>query len=92
VTSRTPMWHGDPGPGPATYPAPFTPEPVRSAHDLGIVLPTPTIKPLIATLGLGVTFTGLIWHKNLPLMFLGAAIFVGTLYNWLLTPLEPEHH
>ena len=92
VTSRTPMWHGDPGPGPATYPAPFTPEPVRSAHDLGIVLPTPTIKPLIATLGLGVTFTGVIWHKNLPLMFLGAAIFVGTLYNWLLTPLEPEHH
>ena len=92
VTSRTPLWHGDPGPGPKTYPATFTPQPVRSAQDLGIVLPTPTVKPLIAAMGLGVVFTGLIWHKNLPLMLLGAAIFVSTLYNWLLTPLEPEHH
>jgi hypothetical protein len=25
-------------------------------------------------------------------MFTGAAIFVFSLYNWLLTPLEPEHH
>jgi len=92
VTSRTPLWHGDPGPGPATYPAPFAPSPAKTAAELGIVLPTPTIKPLIAALGLGVLFTGLIWHKTLPVMLLGAAIFVATLYNWLLTPLEPEHH
>jgi len=92
VTSRTPMWHGDPGPGPATYPAAFTPAPVRTASELGIVLPTPTMKPLIAAMGLGVAFTGVIWHKNYILIFLGAAIFVATLYNWLLTPLEPEHH
>jgi len=26
------------------------------------------------------------------LMFGGAAILVGSLYAWLLTPLEPDHH
>jgi hypothetical protein len=43
-------------------------------------------------MGLGVLFTGVIWHKNMFLLLLGAAIFVASLYNWLLTPLEPEHH
>jgi cytochrome c oxidase subunit I len=93
VTSRTPMWHGDPGPGPETYPAPSPAAPApKTAAQLGIVMPTPTLKPLIAALGLGITFTGLIWDKKLPIMLLGAAIFVGALYNWLLTPLEPDHH
>ena len=41
---------------------------------------------------LGTVFIGLIWHKNLPIMFIGAALFVLSLYSWLLTPLEPEHH
>ena len=95
VKSRTPNWHGDPGPGPATYPAPVKAAPTtrtKSAAELGITMPTPTLKPLIAASGLGVMFTGLIWHRTLPVMLLGAAIFVATLYNWLLTPLEPEHH
>jgi cytochrome c oxidase subunit 1 len=92
VASRTPMWHGDPGPGPATYPAPSTPARPRTAKELGITMPTPTIKPLVAAMGLGVVFIGVIAHKNMLLILLGAAIFVGTLYNWLLTPLEPEHH
>ena len=26
------------------------------------------------------------------LIFIGAAILVGSLYAWLLSPLEPEHH
>jgi hypothetical protein len=43
-------------------------------------------------MGLGVVFTGVIAHKNMALILVGAMIFVGTLYNWLLTPLEPEHH
>jgi len=92
VTSRTPLWHGDPGPGPATYPAPFVPAKVPTAAEAGITLPSPTVKPFVAALGLAVSFTGMIAHKNLALILLGAAIFVGTLYSWLLTPLEPEHH
>jgi hypothetical protein len=63
-----------------------------SANELGIVMPTPTVKPLIAAFALGSVFIGLIMHKNLPFMFIAAAIFVLTLYSWLLTPLEPEHH
>jgi len=63
-----------------------------SAKALGIMMPTPTVKPLIAAFALGTVFIGLIYHKNLPIMFTAAAIFVVTLYNWLLTPLEPEHH
>jgi len=54
--------------------------------------PTPTVKPLLAALTLGTVFIGLISHKNLPIMFIGAALFLFTLYSWLLTPLEPEHH
>jgi cytochrome c oxidase subunit 1 len=63
-----------------------------SAKELGIVMPTPTIKPFIAAFALGSVFIGLIMHKNLPIMLTAAAIFVLTLYTWLLTPLEPEHH
>jgi cytochrome c oxidase subunit 1 len=63
-----------------------------SARELGIVMPTPTTKPLLAAFALGMVFVGLIWHKNLPLMLLAAVTFVISLYNWLLTPLEPEHH
>jgi ABC-type proline/glycine betaine transport system permease subunit len=86
------MWHGDPGPGPVTYPAPSTPVAYKTAAELHIGMPSATIKPLIAAMGLGVLFTGVIWHKNMFLLLLGAAIFVASLYNWLLTPLEPEHH
>jgi hypothetical protein len=63
-----------------------------SAKQLGIMMPTPTTKPLIAAFALGFVFVGLIMHKNLPIMLTAAAIFVLALYNWLLTPLEPEHH
>jgi len=63
-----------------------------SAKELGIVMPTPTIKPFIAAFALGSVFIGLILHKNLPIMFIAATVFVLALFNWLLTPLEPEHH
>jgi cytochrome c oxidase subunit 1 len=62
-----------------------------SAHQLGIPMPTPTVKPLVASLGLTISFVGLIWHKHLPIMFLGAVIFVVAFYGWVLTPLEEEH-
>jgi cytochrome c oxidase subunit 1 len=67
-----------------------TPHP--TARELGIVMPYPTIKPLLAALGLTLAFVGLIWHKQIPIMLLGAAIFVASLYAWVLSPLEPEHH
>ncbi|MDQ3697473.1 MAG: cbb3-type cytochrome c oxidase subunit I, partial [Gemmatimonadota bacterium] len=61
-----------------------------SAHQLGIHLPTPTVKPLIASLGLTISFAGLIWGKNVPVMVFGGVILVVALYAWFLTPLE-EH-
>ena len=70
-----------------------------SAHELGIAMPTPTIKPLLASIGLTVMFIGLILKHNanyqslwLPIMLGGVAFFVVSLYAWLLSPLEPEHH
>ena len=60
------------------------------AADLGIVIPYNTIKPLIVAFGLIVMFSGLITTH--ALIFVGAAILVVSLYTWLLSPLEPEHH
>ncbi|MGI9079082.1 MAG: cytochrome c oxidase subunit I [Gemmatimonadaceae bacterium] len=59
-----------------------------SAHALGIHMPIPTIKPLIAAIGLVTPFVGLIWDKNLMVMVLGGAIFVLALFSWLLSPVE----
>jgi cytochrome c oxidase subunit I len=63
-----------------------------SAKELGIIMPTPTIKPLIAAVSMGLFFVGLIMHRNLPIMLLAAAAFVLAIFSWLLSPLEPEHH
>jgi hypothetical protein len=57
---------------------------------MGIILPYPTIKPLIVAFGLVVMFCGLMTTK--ALIFIGAGILVVSLYSWLLSPLEPEHH
>jgi len=68
-----------------------------TARELGIPMPSPTIMPLIVAFGLTVMFTGpLVMHGQTRLAgvlvsLLGAFIMVGGLYNWLLTPLEPEH-
>jgi len=87
VTSRYPLWEG--GEADAES-ARINSQEGKSAEELGIVLPYSTIKPLIVALGLIVMFSGLmITHA---LIFIGAAILVGSLYGWLLSPLEPEHH
>jgi cytochrome c oxidase subunit 1 len=69
----------------------------KSAHELGIPMPTPTIRPLFVALGI------LILLSSLPFMYagkkgmfiamaaIGAITMVGSLYDWLTTPLE-EHH
>jgi hypothetical protein len=69
----------------------------RTAKELGIPMPTPTIKPFWVALGIVLMFSGLLFLPKgmkvpaFTLMFGGAAMWIGFLYAWLLTPLE-EHH
>jgi cytochrome c oxidase subunit 1 len=69
----------------------------KTAKDLGIPMPNPTIKPLICALGLTIMFSGLLFiHKDkMPLalatMIGGALVMTMALYAWLLTPLEDAH-
>ncbi|MDB4884910.1 MAG: cytochrome c oxidase, subunit [Gemmatimonadetes bacterium] len=69
----------------------------RTARELGIPMPNPTIKPLICALGMTIMFTGLLFiHVNrMPLalatMIGGALLMTLSLYAWVLTPLEDAH-
>jgi hypothetical protein len=73
-----------------------TPARVPTAEELGIPLPTPTIRPLFVALFLTLMFASmlLIHEGKTPLAIVFviafAAAMVATLYSWLLTPLE-EH-
>jgi cytochrome c oxidase subunit 1 len=66
----------------------------RTAKELGIPMPIPTIKPLFVALGIIVLFLGLLLTRALPfwtafaVMMTGTAMIVGFLYNWLTSPLE----
>jgi cytochrome c oxidase subunit 1 len=66
----------------------------RTAKELGIPMPFPTIKPFMVALGIVILFSGLIvLHAgNFPLalatMLGGGAFMVGSLYAWLTSPLE----
>ena len=104
VRSRYPLWdlraehrsahepHEHDGDMRALDPETATPDrPPPSARELGIPMPTPTIKPLVAAIGLTTIFVGLIWNKSLPIMLGGTALFVAALYAWLLSPLEKGH-
>jgi hypothetical protein len=62
----------------------------KTADELGIIIPYSTIKPLFVALGLVVMFCGLIWTP--ALIAVGAGTLILTLYSWLFSPLEPEHH
>jgi len=61
-----------------------------TAAELGIVMPYNTIKPLFVALGLIIMFCGLMTSP--VLIAVGAALMIFSLYSWLLSPLEPEHH
>ena len=54
--------------------------------------PPPNVLPEVDSVpfGLIVMFCGLLTTH--VLIFAGAAILVGSLYSWLCSPLEPEHH
>ena len=87
VTTRYPLWEGKEADHES---ARINAQEGKTPHDLGIVMPFSTIKPLFVALGLVVMFCGLIWTR--ALIGIGAAIMILSLYSWLLSPLEPEHH
>ncbi len=87
VTSRYPLWEGSEKDAES---ARINSQEGKTAEELGIILPYSTIKPMIVALSMVVMFCGLI--TTMALTFLGAAIMVVSLYSWLLSPLEPEHH
>jgi hypothetical protein len=62
-----------------------------SAGEPHIVMPSPTIKPLLATIAFVIPFIGLIWHKHVAIMVIGGLLFLITMTAWLLTPIESEH-
>jgi cytochrome c oxidase subunit 1 len=70
---------------------------IRTAKELGIPMPSPTLKPLFTAVGLTIMVSGLLFthlENKTPFYTLvlgGAAILVGSLYAWLTTPLEEEH-
>src|SRR5688572_22613746 len=61
----------------------------RSAAELGIPMPSPTLKPLVVAIGLIVLFGGML--INWWVVGAGGLLLVGGLYAWLLTPLEEDH-
>ena len=87
VSSRYPLWEGNEE---DLESARINSQEGKSAEEMGIILPYPTIKPLIVAAGLIIMFCGLMTTK--ALIFIGAGILVVGLYSWLLSPLEPEHH
>ena len=87
VTSRYPLWEGDERDAES---ARINSQEGKTAADLHIVMPYPTIKPMIVAGAMVIMFCGLIFAK--ALIFVGAAVMVVSLYSWLLSPLEPEHH
>jgi len=87
VTSRYPLWEGKEVDHES---ARVNSQEGKTAADLGITMPYNTIKPLIVALGLVIMFCGLLTTRGL--IFIGAGIMIVSLYTWLLSPLEPEHH
>ena len=70
----------------------------KSAKELGIPMPNPTIKPLWVAEGILILFSSLpVMYANKDaiaylMMAVGGTMFVGFLYAWLTTPLEDAHH
>jgi cytochrome c oxidase subunit I len=90
VTSRYPLWD-------RKSPEPVASGRVKSAKELGIPMPNPSIKPLFVALFMVFMFASLllIHIGKTPFAIAGiitfALLMTLTLYSWLLTPLEDEH-
>ena len=97
ITSRYPLWDLK-GPVIAreTTVAEEAGRVQKTAKQLGITMPNPSIMPLITAAGMIVMFSGLLFtDTSMPLavgiMITGALSWIMALYNWLLTPLEDAH-
>jgi cytochrome c oxidase subunit 1 len=71
---------------------------IKTAEELGIPMPYPTIKPLFVALFMTLMFGSLLLihkdqlHTAVTLIILFAAAMTFMLYGWLTSPLEPHHH
>ena len=71
--------------------------PIKTAKELGIPMPNPTIKPLFVALFMTFMFASmLLIHKGQTTLAVTGVITFAilmtlSLYSWLLTPLEDEH-
>jgi cytochrome c oxidase subunit 1 len=98
VKSRYPLWNMKDGAELVheTTAAEEAGKRIPTSQELGIVMPNPSIQPLIVAFGIIVMFAGLLfmdssWKTAVAVMLTGAVIWIGSLYNWLLTPLEDHH-
>ena len=88
VTARYPLWEGHEA---DIQSAKINQQSGKTAEDFGIVLPYDTIKPMLVALFLSLMFVALVFGRHLYLAASAAAMVI-TLYAWLTSPLEPEHH
>ncbi|MEX2178968.1 MAG: cytochrome c oxidase subunit I [Gemmatimonadaceae bacterium] len=99
VTSRYPMWAAKSPELRTDVPHTGEGERVKSAKELGIPMPNPSIKPLLASGFMTLMFASMLpMHFSTPrptLAVVGiitfAILMTLTLYSWLLTPLEDAH-
>jgi cytochrome c oxidase subunit 1 len=112
VTSRYPLWdlkhpertgeipHSGPDAGQiaAAHSKPMHEETqTRTARELGIPMPYPTLKPFIAAVAMSVMICGFMVYKNVShtagwaVLITAGIAFAASMYSWLLSPLEPEH-
>ena len=69
---------------------------IPTSHQLGIVMPNPSIWPLVCAAGIVVMLGGLLFMEAnaklaIAINLTGAAIWIGALYKWVFTPLEDHH-
>jgi cytochrome c oxidase subunit 1 len=100
VTSRLPLWDvtgkdSKQHAGVSPYMEPAT---GKTAAEIGIPMPNPTIKPLLVAVGLTWMMTGLLFIPHdkvklaLAVIISGAIFMTAMLYGWVLSPLEDHNH
>jgi cytochrome c oxidase subunit 1 len=88
VTARYPLWEGKDA---DIQSARINQQAGKTAADFGIVLPYDTIKPLLVALFMVLMFVALLVGRHAYMAAAAAAMTI-SLYAWLTSPLEPEHH
>jgi len=98
VKSRYPLWNmkgGDTLVHETTYEEEKG-RTIPTAKQLGIVMPNPSIWPLLCASGIICMFSGLLFLESstpvgVAIMLTGSMWWIGSLYKWLMTPLEDHH-